>query len=124
MREGSPSDENKYSNIRIFKLNGPTGLQLVLAMARNPCLGTRHSHQIGSKCSKTAINDLNDALKDPTALKALPALRASTVLKVEPTLKAAASLKAAAALKAVAALKAAATLKAPTALTCLKTLTE
>ena len=64
-----------------------TGLQPVLAMARNLSFGTRHSSQI-------CYNALNLALKDPTALKSSTALKAATASKVAKALKAATSLKA------------------------------
>ena len=62
----------------------PTGLHLVLAMARNLSFGTRHSSQI----CYNALNAQNLALIDPTALKSSTALKAATASKVAKALKA------------------------------------
>ena len=74
----------------VFLCIANTGLQPVLAMARNLSFGTRHSSQI----CYNALNAQNLALIDPTALKSSTALKAATASKVAKALKAATSLKA------------------------------
>ena len=62
---------NSFSSLFILPPDISTGLHLVLAMARNLSLGTRHLPQMYSTCyKKNALNALNAALKDPNALKA------------------------------------------------------